>query len=73
MQKFELAGLRCAKQIMNSTSINKDTIRDFQISLSSGENLLSIRDLNSTYISKLVKIPGEYRPTNRPLMIQGSL
>lgn len=44
--------------MLHSASGDASAISDCQVTLSSSENLLSIRDLNATYVSKLVRVPG---------------
>lgn len=40
--------------------VQNPSLSNCQLMLSSNENLLSIRDLNATNISRLVRIPGKY-------------
>ncbi|KAI8890257.1 MCM-domain-containing protein [Backusella circina FSU 941] len=57
---FEDAVKECAKRIlfMNPTKVNLAEVPDCQVMLKSDANVIQIRDLNSDFIGKLVRIPG---------------
>ncbi|EIE76868.1 hypothetical protein RO3G_01572 [Rhizopus delemar RA 99-880] len=57
---FENAVKESAKRILyaNPNNINNIDVPDCQVMLKSNENVVHIRDLNSEYMGKLVRIPG---------------
>ncbi|SAL97161.1 hypothetical protein [Absidia glauca] len=57
---FETAVKESAKRILFATpgTIDDADVPDCQVTLTSDANVIQIRDLNSTYIGKLVRIPG---------------
>ncbi|ORZ25479.1 MCM2/3/5 family-domain-containing protein [Absidia repens] len=57
---FEIAVKESAKRILFATpgTIDDSDVPDCQVTLTSDANVIQIRDLNSTYIGKLVRIPG---------------
>ncbi|QSL64952.1 hypothetical protein MERGE_002256 [Pneumocystis wakefieldiae] len=55
---FEMAVKDSAKQIVYPGSDSKKEFPDCQVTLYSDANYTLIRDLNASYISKLVRIPG---------------
>lgn len=55
---FELAVKQSARQIVYPGSDSKKEFPDCQVMLHSDANYTLIRDLNASYISKLVRIPG---------------
>ncbi|CEI87889.1 Putative DNA replication licensing factor mcm5 [Rhizopus microsporus] len=57
---FENAVKESAKRILfvNPNEVNSVDIPDCQVMLKSSENVVQIRDLDSEYIGKLVRIPG---------------
>ncbi|KAI8083069.1 MCM2/3/5 family-domain-containing protein [Halteromyces radiatus] len=57
---FELAVKESAKRILFATpgTIDDADVPDCQVTLTSDANVIQIRDLNSTYIGKLVRLPG---------------
>ncbi|EWC47375.1 DNA replication licensing factor mcm5 [Drechslerella stenobrocha 248] len=58
---LEAAAKDCARRILIPTlTSNKDTpdVPEIQVTLSSNANLTSIRDLNASNVSKLVRVPG---------------
>ncbi|KAG5518704.1 hypothetical protein PMAC_002673 [Pneumocystis sp. 'macacae'] len=55
---FELAVKDCARQLVYPGSDSKKEFPDCQITLEYDANYTLIRDLNASYISKLVRIPG---------------
>ncbi|KAI8335322.1 MCM2/3/5 family-domain-containing protein [Chlamydoabsidia padenii] len=57
---FESAVKESAKRILFATpgTVDESDIPDCQVTLTSDANVIQIRDLNSTYIGKLVRIPG---------------
>ncbi|KAL7274965.1 minichromosome maintenance protein 5 [Rhizina undulata] len=55
---FEAAVKECARRMFFPGSDNSRHFPECQVILNSTANLISIRDLNASYISKLVRIPG---------------
>ncbi|CAO3581630.1 unnamed protein product [Absidia cylindrospora] len=57
---FETAVKESAKRILFATpgTIDDSDVPDCQVTLTSNANVIQIRNLNSTYIGKLVRIPG---------------
>ncbi|CAO3617003.1 unnamed protein product [Cunninghamella echinulata] len=57
---FEIAVKESAKRILFTTpgTISNADVPDCQVTLTSDANVTQIRDLNSNYIGKLVRIPG---------------
>ncbi|KAG1223550.1 hypothetical protein G6F35_004592 [Rhizopus arrhizus] len=57
---FENAVKESAKRILyaNPNNVNNIDVPDCQVMLKSNENVVHIRDLNSEYMGKLVRIPG---------------
>ncbi|SAM02635.1 hypothetical protein [Absidia glauca] len=57
---FEAAVKESAKRILFATpgTVDESDVPDCQVTLTSDANVLQIRDLNSTFIGKLVRIPG---------------
>ncbi|EIE85988.1 hypothetical protein G6F46_002911 [Rhizopus delemar] len=55
---FENAVKESAKRILYANPNNNVHVPDCQVLLKSNENVVQIRDLNSDYIGKLVRIPG---------------
>ncbi|KAG1149935.1 hypothetical protein G6F37_002182 [Rhizopus arrhizus] len=57
---FENAAKESAKRILyaNPNNVNNIDVPDCQVMLKSNENVVHIRDLNSEYMGKLVRIPG---------------
>ncbi|ORZ02330.1 MCM2/3/5 family-domain-containing protein [Syncephalastrum racemosum] len=57
---FEAAVKECAKRILfvNPHKVKTSDVPDCQVMLKSDANVTPIRDLDSTYIGKLVRIPG---------------
>ncbi|CAO3703449.1 unnamed protein product [Rhizopus stolonifer] len=57
---FENAAKEFAKRILytNPSTVNNLDVPDCQVMLKSNENAIQIRDLNSEYMGKLVRIPG---------------
>ncbi|ORX49392.1 MCM-domain-containing protein [Hesseltinella vesiculosa] len=57
---FEMAVKESAKRILFTTpgTVDDAEVPDCQVTLTSDANVIQIRDLNSTYIGKLVRVPG---------------
>ena len=55
---FENAGLRSARQMLNPSQSELLQKRECQVTFRSSENMLSIRDLNASHISRLVRVSG---------------
>lgn len=55
---FEMAIKDCARRMFFPGADNSRSFPECQLILHSSANLISIRDLNASYISKLVRIPG---------------
>ncbi|CAO3608366.1 unnamed protein product [Cunninghamella blakesleeana] len=57
---FEIAVKESAKRILFTTpgTVSDAEVPDCQVTLTSDANVIQIRDLNSNYIGKLVRIPG---------------
>ncbi|GAO49219.1 hypothetical protein G7K_3376-t1 [Saitoella complicata NRRL Y-17804] len=55
---LESAVKRCARRIIYPGSDDSKVFPDCQVTLKSESNLIAIRDLNASYISKLIRIPG---------------
>lgn len=56
--QFESAIKECARTFIFPGSTPNGQLPEFQILLHSDANLISIRDLNASFISKLIRIPG---------------
>lgn len=55
---FESAGLKSARQMLGRAQAETSSLSECQVMLRSSENMLSIRDLNASHISKVVRISG---------------
>lgn len=58
LPRFEAGVRRFAQKLLGSIGQERKDIPDFQVVLKSDANILSLRDLSSEYVTKLIRVPG---------------